>query len=122
MILVVDDDLEDRLLVCAVLKRDGFEVASATSDEVLERILACKPDLILLGPALPAEDGKPITHLLRAHPRTERVPIVALTGRPGVVVVVGAEPFRGYSGQIAKPIDTRTLTEQVRTYLDPPLL
>jgi CheY-like chemotaxis protein len=121
MILVVDDDLEDRLLVCAVLKRDGFEVASATSDEVLERILACKPDLILLGPALPAEDGEPITHLLRAHPRTERVPIVALAVRPGAVFV-GAEPFKGYSGHIAKPIDTRTLTEQVRTYLDPPLL
>ena len=121
MILVVDDDFEDRLLISAVLKRDGFQVASATSDEVLERIPAVAPDLILLGVEPPVVGGKPLTHHFKAHPATAKVPIIALTARPGAIFV-GPGPFEDCRGVIAKPIDTRTLTEKVRTYLDPPLL
>jgi CheY-like chemotaxis protein len=109
------------VLACAVLKRDGFRVASATSGEAMARVPAVAPDLILLDVGLAAKDGNAFTNYLKADPTTSTIPIVALTDRPADTF---GDPalFAGCSGYITKPIDTTTLTEKVRPYLDPPLI
>lgn len=117
LILVVDDNDAGLLLVRAVLELDGFRVESAgSSEEVLERLNARVPDLILMDVQLPGQDGLSLTRQLKADPATATIPIVALTAH----AMAGDRELAlaaGCSGYISKPIDTRTLGAQVRQFL-----
>jgi CheY-like chemotaxis protein len=117
LILVVDDNDAGLLLTCAVLQLDGFRVDSASSSkEVLERLHARRPDLILMDVQMPGQDGLSLTRQLKADPATVTIPIVALTAH----AMAGDRELAlaaGCSGYISKPIDTRTFGDQVRAFL-----
>jgi CheY-like chemotaxis protein len=116
-ILVVDDNEAGQLLVCSVLQPQEFLVDSAGSAvEVLERLKAHTPDLILMDVQLPGQDGLSLTRQLKADPATAAIPIVALTAHamPGDREQALAAGCVGY---ISKPIDTRTLGDQIREFL-----
>jgi CheY-like chemotaxis protein len=119
LILVVDDNEAGLLLARSVLELDGFRVHCAGSlKEVLERLNAGKPDLILMDIQLPGEDGLAVTRLLRADPATASIPIVALTAH--AMAGDRKQAFAaGCNGYISKPIDTRTFGNQVRAFLAP---
>jgi CheY-like chemotaxis protein len=117
MILVVDDNDAGQLLVRSVLELNGFLVDSASSSqEVLERLNVRAPDLILMDVQLPGQDGLALTRQLKSDPSTASIPIVALTANamPGDRERAFAA---GCSGYISKPINTRTLSDQVREFL-----
>ncbi len=119
-ILVVDDNEAGQLLVCSVLQLQGFRVESAGSAaEVLERLSAHRPDLILMDVQLPGQDGLALTRQLKEDPATAAIPIVALTAHamPGDREQALAAGCVGY---ISKPIDTRTLGDQIREFLSAP--
>ena len=119
LILVVDDNDAGLLLARSVLELNGFRVDSAGSlKEVLERLNAGLPDLILMDMQLPGQDGLAVTRLLKADPATASIPIVALTAH----AMAGDREqalAAGCSGYISKPIDTRTFGDQVREFLSP---
>lgn len=117
LILVVDDNEAGQLLVCTVLQLEGFRVDSAgSSAEVLERLNARAPDLILMDMQLPGQDGLALTRQLKADPATATIPIVALSAH--AMAGHREQAFAaGCSGYISKPIDTRTLGDQVREFL-----
>jgi CheY-like chemotaxis protein len=119
LILVVDDNDAGLLLTCAVLQLDGFQVDSASSSsEVLERLRARRPDLILMDVQMPGQDGLSLTRQLKADPATVTIPIVALTAH----AMAGDRELAlaaGCSGYISKPIDTRTFGDQVRAFVTP---
>jgi CheY-like chemotaxis protein len=117
LILVVDDNEGCLLLAGAVLEGEGFRVDSAgSSKEVMERLNARLPDLILMDVQLPKQDGLSLTRQLKADPATARIPIVALTAH----ALAGDRESAlsaGCVGYISKPIDTRTLADLVRSFL-----
>jgi two-component system, cell cycle response regulator DivK len=116
-ILVVDDNEAGQLLVCSVLLLHGFRVDSAGSAvEVLKCLHTHSPDLILMDVQLPGQDGLSLTRQLKADPATAAIPIVALTAHamPGDRDLALAAGCVGY---ISKPIDTRTLGDQIRGFL-----
>jgi CheY-like chemotaxis protein len=79
-------------------------------------ILRHKPDLILMDIQLPEIDGLSFTRRLKADPSTAAITVVAMTAH----AMVGDKEealAAGCAGYIAKPIDTRTLGEQVRGFL-----
>jgi CheY-like chemotaxis protein len=117
LILVVDDNAAGQLLVSTVLQLEGFRVDSAgSSEEVLERLNARAPDLILMDVQLPGQDGLALTRQLKADPATATIPIVALTAH--AMASHREEALAaGCSGYITKPIDTRLLGDQVRGFL-----
>jgi CheY-like chemotaxis protein len=119
LILVVDDNEAGSLLATSVLEREGFQVETAGSaEEVLRRLKACTPDLILMDVQLPGQDGLSLTRQLKADAATSDILIVALTAH----AMAGDEEAAfaaGCSGYISKPIDTRTLGDQVREFLAP---
>src|SRR6202795_1047896 len=119
LILVVDDNEAGQLLVRTVLELEGFRVDSAgSSEEVLERLNARKPDLILMDVQLPGQDGLALTRQLKADPSTDAIPIVALTAH-AMASDRDDALSAGCVGYISKPIDTRTLAELVRGFLAP---
>ena len=117
LILLVDDNDAGQLLVRTVLELEGFRVDSAgSSEEVLERLNARKPDLILMDVQLPGQDGLSLTRQLKADPSTDAIPIVALTAH----AMAGDREqalAAGCIGHISKPIDTRILGDQIRKFL-----
>ena len=101
------------------MERDGYrvEIASAAK-EALEKLAGKLPNLILMDIQLPGQDGLSLTRQLKAAPATANIPIIALTAH----AMIGdreATLAAGCAGYIAKPIDTRTLGEQIRQILAP---
>jgi CheY-like chemotaxis protein len=117
LILVVDDNDAGVLLTRSVLEFEGFRVDSASSsEEVLERLHARTPDLILMDVQLPGQNGLSLTRQLKADPATAAIPIVALTAH---AMAQDREQalLAGCSGYISKPINTRTLSDQLQEFL-----
>ncbi len=117
-ILIVDDNPVNLKLAADVLEADGFVIDRAVDAEQAQRILGdTVPDLILMDIALPGMDGLSLTRKLKADPRFDAVPIVALTasamkGDDRKALEAGCKSY------VTKPIDTRKLAQQVRTILD----
>jgi CheY-like chemotaxis protein len=116
-IFVVDDNPINLKLACDVLEFEGYTVGSAADAEEAQEILEhTLPDLILMDIALPGMDGLTLTRKLKADPRMQHVPIVALTA----FAMKGDDQkalAAGCDGYITKPIDTRKLAQQVASYL-----
>jgi len=88
-----------------------------SSDAGLHAASTLSPHLILLDIRLPGLDGFGVLKRLRADPVTAGIPVVALTAQ----AMVGDREqvlAAGFDGYIAKPVDTRTLAEQVRSALE----
>jgi CheY-like chemotaxis protein len=117
LVLVVEDNETNQMLTMAVLQRDGFRVKVAgTAEEALAMIGLEGPDIILMDLQLPGQDGLALTRALKEDQATAAIPVVAMTAH----VMLGDEAQAmdaGCAGYIAKPIDTRTLSDQVRRYL-----
>ena len=117
-VLIVEDNPANLLLVEAVLRLHGFRTEAARSPDELRALLQGPvPDLILMDLQLPGEDGLALTRALKADSATAAVPVVALTAhamRDDRAKALAA----GCAGYISKPINTRTLADELRAILD----
>lgn len=117
LILVVEDNLTNQLLTTSVLMRDGFETEVADcAEDALEFLKRRRPDLILMDVQLPGMDGLTFTRMLRSVPEAAGIPVVALTSH----AMMGDRETAlaaGCSGYMSKPIDTRTLSGDLRAIL-----
>lgn len=116
-ILVVDDNPTNLKLVSDLLEFDGYEISRAVdAEEALELIQATPPALILMDVALPGMDGLTLTRQIKSKEETRSIVVVALTA---FAMKSDEEKAReaGCDGYIAKPIDTRKLSDQVSHYL-----
>ncbi len=117
LILVVEDNPANQLLTTSVLIRDGFDTEVADcAEDALVSIKARKPDLILMDVQLPGMDGLTFAQSLGSVPEAAGVPIVALTShamRGDRERAIAA----GCVGYLSKPIDTRTLGDELRGHL-----
>ena len=116
-VLVVEDNEANQLLARYVLEREGYRVEVAgAADEALEKVGEKVPNLILMDIQLPGQDGLSLTRQLKASSTTANIPIIALTAD----AMIGDREetiAAGCAGYIAKPIDTRTLGDQIREIL-----
>src|SRR5205823_5979362 len=117
LILVVEDNLAKQLLTTMVLSRDGFETAVAESaEDALVFMKSRRPDLILMDVQLPGMDGLTFASSLRFVPEAVGVPVVALTSH-----AMRGDRERamaaGCVGYLSKPIDTRTLSDELRALI-----
>ncbi len=78
-LLIVDDDLDMLNLYQAVF-RDVFEIILAINGkEAVDLAVAEVPDLILMDIMMPHMNGLQATQLIRMHPKTCSIPIIAVT-------------------------------------------
>ncbi len=79
-ILVVENEVSNRLLIERVLSTRGYRCLSASNGREALSILDIEPvDLILTDLSMPVLDGYQTTQLIRARPAMANVPIVAVT-------------------------------------------
>lgn len=114
-VLIVEDNLQNKVLVREILTLHGFETVEASSGTEAIKILAERSgeiDLILMDLHLPRMDGVTATRIIRADARIRTVPILALTAS----AMKGDEEDimgRGFDGYVAKPIEVKKLVEAV---------
>ena len=106
-VLIVDDELDARALLTAMLERCGAEVhAAGSAAEGLESIERWHPDVLVADIGMPVEDGYGLIRKLRALPKDRggQTPALALTAYARTEDRVRAIS-EGYQLHLAKPVD-----------------
>jgi CheY-like chemotaxis protein len=116
-VLVVDDNGNNLMLEKDLLEVAGFEVFEAedgTSGIAIAK--KEKPDVIIMDVRLPDMRGSEAAVILRQDKETKHIPIVFVTAS---VMAEGKEEIKGIenSGFIGKPINTRTFTKEITSYI-----
>ncbi|TVY00371.1 response regulator transcription factor [Cohnella terricola] len=114
-ILVADDDLNIRELVCLFLRNDGFEtVEAADGKEAMALYNSTRVDLVVLDIMMPLMDGWELCRELRkADPD---LPLLMLTARGETWEKVKGFQL-GADDYLTKPFDPLELTVRVRALL-----
>jgi two-component system, cell cycle response regulator DivK len=116
LVLIVDDNDRNRKLARDVLRMAGIRtLEAATATEGIAIASERLPDVILMDLRLPDLDGSGAARLLRADPRTARIPVVAMTALP----LDARDDWlldAGFAGYIVKPIDIDELPDVVRGF------
>jgi CheY-like chemotaxis protein len=113
LILVVEDNENNRKLVRDVLQFKGYEIAEATTaEDGIELARKRLPALILMDIQLPGMDGITALKQLRNDAQTRDIPVIALTASAMADEreLIEAAGFDGYE---TKPISVSRLQEVV---------
>ncbi len=116
-ILVVDDEPFILRSLLFILKKEGYQVASATDgDEALAQIAREKPDLVFLDVMMPKKDGYEVCRILKGDPALSDIYVILLTAKGQTKdrekgIDVGADEY------ITKPFSPSSVVEKVRAIL-----
>jgi DNA-binding response OmpR family regulator len=118
VILVADDDEDILLLVTTRLRRDGFDVVSASSgDKALALAREHKPALAVLDIGMPGLDGLEVLEQIRADDELRGTLVLLLTAK-----AQESDVRRGYESgadaYVKKPFSPAELSTRVRELLD----
>jgi CheY-like chemotaxis protein len=116
-ILIVENEVSNRILIERVLSTRGYRCISASNgQEALNLLDKEKVDLILTDLSMPVLDGYQTTQLIRARPGMAQVPIVAVTAyalndESEAAMRIGCTEY------LTKPFKPRQLLEVVERLL-----
>ncbi len=117
-ILIIEDNPANMKLACLLLHNVGHTALCAVDAETgLTLARASRPDLILMDIQLPGMDGLAATALLKRHPVTAAIPVIALTA---MAMKEDHEKTRvaGCDAYIVKPLRYQELYAAVDALLD----
>ena len=81
LILVVDDEIDTRLVLKKRLIAEGYCVITASNgNEAMDLAKSERPDIIILDVLMPGMDGGEVARKLKDVPETKDIPIIFLTG------------------------------------------
>ena len=115
LVLVIDDDADQRTLMTRFLNREGFEVQTAADGRTgLALAKKLKPRAVLLDVLMPGVDGWSVLTQLKADPELGRIPVVMVTSvdQRGLAASLGAAEY------MLKPVQWdrfRTVMDRFRT-------
>jgi DNA-binding response OmpR family regulator len=118
-VLVLDDQEYLRDIIAAILDDAGFpSLAVGTTDEALRRLDELHPELLVLDMSLPEMSGLQFLEHLRAKPAWRTLPVVMVSGDPGMLTPVYGRPN---VVALTKPFDVNVLVDEVTRLLGPAL-
>ena len=119
-ILVVEDNLLNRELLCDWLDAKGFTVmAAANIEEALAAFENQPPHAVLLDVQLGLEDGLSLAAWIRDNPRFRSLPVIAVTAH-AMVTDQQRVMQAGCNACVSKPIDFKLLGNHLSAYLPDP--
>jgi two-component system, cell cycle response regulator DivK len=112
VVLIVDDQEDNRAIFSALLEYHGYEVVQAENGrQALDLALTRQPGLILMDLHMPVMDGWEATRLLRGDERTSRIPILAVTAEDRTSRARLRDA--GFCAFLQKPVHPRSLIRAV---------
>ena len=112
-ILVAEDSLVVRTVVCDQLEDEGYEVVQAVDGESALAVCAtARPDAILLDIEMPGLDGHQVLRRLKADVDLSDIPVVFLTGRTSTDDMV-AGLRAGAHDYLKKPFEPAELIARI---------
>ena len=118
VVLVVDDHVDSRDLMAAVLQEVGVAIAEAgTGAGALERVaMEPRPSLIMIDLSLPDRHGTEVVKAFKADPAVRHIPVVALTASV-MPSDKDAAAAAGCAAFIEKPVLPDTVVALVKKFL-----
>jgi len=119
-ILIAEDNAVNRELLRELLEMRGHTVTEACDgEEALRMIEQTQPDLLLLDIGMPLLDGFGVVQQIRENPRFGSLPVVAVTAyaMQGDREKILSSKFDGY---LSKPVNARSLEEELDRLLSEP--
>ena len=117
LILIVDDNEQNRRLARDVLEFAGFRTLEAAGGiEGVDLAVEHRPDLVLMDIRMPDMSGTEAVRKLKEDERTAAIRVVALTSS---TMKGDRERFlaEGFDGYLEKPIRVREFPDQIRRHL-----
>lgn len=116
-VLVVDDVISEREIICHILQQAGLEVIwAADGEEAIASIQETPPDLIILDVIMPRMNGFEVIRELRSHSKTVNLPVVFCTQKnTNIDRAWGTE--LGADAYLSKPFEPQQLVNIVQRLL-----
>ncbi|TWI66615.1 PAS domain S-box-containing protein/diguanylate cyclase (GGDEF)-like protein [Pseudoduganella lurida] len=116
-ILIVDDAPDNLAALRTQMVEQGYQTFVANSGErALQLAQRVHPDLILMDIVMPDMDGFEACRLLKAHPVTQRIPVIFMSARTEAEDVVAGFDL-GAVDYIGKPLRMAEVCARVRAQL-----
>lgn len=115
--LIIEDNENNMELITFILESAGYKTLRAYSGEDgYNKAISEKPDFIILDIQLPDIDGMEVIKKIRAHEKSNGVPVIAMTsyamsGDREKLLVAGCNAY------IEKPIDPDRVIDQIEKVL-----
>ena len=114
-ILLIDDDPDIITVLQLLLKKKGYQVATASrEEEAYQQVELFEPDLIVLDVLLSGVDGRTICRHLKNTEASKHIPIIMFSAHPGAqknMQDFGADDF------LPKPFESTKLLERIEAQL-----
>ena len=112
-VLIVDDELDQRIYVATLFKTSGYTViVTKNGNEGLQKAKELRPDLIILDVMMPEVGGVDMYRKLKSDPALRDIPVIMLTG-------VGEKSFSHYLKMLN--IQIKEFIPEPDAYMEKPL-
>jgi CheY-like chemotaxis protein len=116
LILICDDDRPILEVTRTILQdRDMQVVSSVDCNDIVQKALTCKPDLILMDVWIPEHGGDHATRELKFDPRTSHIPVILFSAVNNLEAITRS---CGADGYIAKPFELEEMIYIIEKHLD----
>ena len=116
-IVVIDDEADVVFLMRKILEKMGHEVIPAYSgEEGLEKVIAEKPDLVILDLMMPGIDGYEVLERIRKNPETEKIPVIIVSAKNNEEDIVRGIKL-GANDYFSKPFNEKILLTKIDSIL-----
>lgn len=118
-VLVVDDDISIRKMICYALRREGYTLHEARNGrEALTAMKAGNEELVLLDLMMPEVSGWEVLETRRESPELQKIPVIVISANHGPEL--GNAIRSGICAFLPKPFDLSTLSALVKSCLAHP--
>ncbi|WP_428327642.1 response regulator [Mucilaginibacter sp.] len=116
-IIIFDDD-EDILSICSfILEEQGWTVFAYTDcNNIIERVAAIMPSVILMDNWIPDDGGIIATQTLKKNDELKNIPVIYFSANSDIELLAG---HAGAETYLAKPFDLEELERVINTVLLP---
>lgn len=125
-VLSVDDEVQARDFVCAVVEENGYRpLVAVNGEEAMEIIRKDRPDLIILDILMPRQSGILLYRELKTSESLKNIPVIIYSGIPKRTLMraqAGLAEIDGVSipkpeGYMEKPVTARHMANVIRKVL-----
>lgn len=125
-VLNVEDDVDTRTFVSAVIERNGYTpILAKDGEEGMRKIAEERPDLIILDILMPKESGIKMYHELKLDPSLKDIPVIMLSAVSKRTFLRSQEALTEFGDEtvpepqvyLEKPVEPEDLAEILKEIL-----